>query len=293
MAASVNPADSRALMSRLRDLTLAWRVTAERVVHTATAVLAFGQRDRQPVVLKLARFPGEEWRSGPVLEAFGGRGVVRALEHAHGAVLLERLLPGTPLVDHGLDDDEATAIIATVITRLSPGAPPGTAPTVESWGTAFERCAAPDAASIPSELVAAAHATFLELCASQAATRLLHGDLHHANVLLDSRLGWVAIDPKGVVGELAYEAGAALRNPCGRPELFSTPATIRKRVDCFAHVLQLDATRILSWAFAQAVLAAIWALEDDGVLGAGTGWIAFARSARSMLSPKRMGIPGR
>ena len=42
---------------------------------------------------------------------------------------------------------------------------------------------------------------------------LLHGDLQHYNVLLDKDRGWVAIDPKGVVGELEYEVGALLRNP--------------------------------------------------------------------------------
>jgi streptomycin 6-kinase len=64
-----------------------------------------------------------------------------------------------------------------------------------------------------------------------------------------------AIDPKGVVGELAYETGAALRNPCDRPELFAAPATIPRQVDCFACVLRLDGRRILAWAFAQAILA--------------------------------------
>lgn len=282
-AAPVNPADSSDLQSRLRERLLTWRVSVERVVHTAGSAIAFGHRDRQPVVLKVVSLAGDERLSGQVLEAFAGRGVVRALEHADGALLLERLLPGTPLIDDDIDDERATAIIADVIGRMSPGAPPAGVPTVESWGEGFERFAGRDTAGIPGPLVEAAQRTYLELCASQAATRLLHGDLHHHNVLLDSQRGWLAIDPKGVVGELAYEAGAALRNPCERPELYAAPATIRKRVDCFARMLRLDATRILSWAFAQAVLAAIWEVEDEGVLTAGTGWIAFATVVRPML----------
>jgi streptomycin 6-kinase len=51
------------------------------------------------------------------------------------------------------------------------------------------------------------------LCSSQRYRRLLHGDLHHGNVLHDSERGWVAIDPKGVLGEPEYEIGVALRNP--------------------------------------------------------------------------------
>jgi streptomycin 6-kinase len=38
-------------------------------------------------------------------------------------------------------------------------------------------------------------------------------DLHHYNVLSDSGRGWLAIDPKGLVGEVEYEVGAAIRNP--------------------------------------------------------------------------------
>jgi streptomycin 6-kinase len=53
-----------------------------------------------------------------------------------------------------------------------------------------------------------------------------------------------------------------MRNPYERPELFAEPSIVRKRVERFASILNLDAPRVLSWAFAQAVLAAIWAVED-------------------------------
>ncbi len=38
------------------------------------------------------------------------------------------------------------------------------------------------------------------------------GDLHHENILAAERAPWLAIDPKGVIGEPAYEMGALLRN---------------------------------------------------------------------------------
>ena len=193
-------------------------------------------------------------------------------------------MPGRPLADEGLGDDEVTSILADVIGRMSPGPPPSATPTIESWGKGFERYLAKGTSDIPKSLVEAAHKTYLQLCASQATPRLLHGDLHHHNVLLDSHRGWLAIDPKGVVGEPAYEIGAALRNPYRQPEVFATPVTIRTRVDRFARVLRLDTTRILAWAFAQAVLATIWELEDDGALDAGTGWIALADTIRPMLT---------
>ena len=58
----------------------------------------------------------------------------------------------------------------------------------------------------------------------------------HQNALLDAQRGWLAIDPKGVVGELAYEVGAELRNPIARPELFAAPAVIARRAEHFAGV---------------------------------------------------------
>ena len=91
---------------------------------------------------------------------------------------------------------------------------------------------------------------------------LLHGDLHHYNVLFDNERGWVAIDPKGVVGELEYEIGAILRNPVELPELFADPAVVERRLKTLTGLLSLNYTRALIWSFAQAILSAIWGVED-------------------------------
>jgi streptomycin 6-kinase len=255
-----------------------WGVGVDRVVETASAVIAFGHRNHQPVVLKIVKRPGDEWHSGRACDAFAGRGVVRAIEHADGAILLERLVPGTPLVTEVRDDFRATAIIADVIQRMSPAQAPDTAPTVASCADAFDRYLAENTGHIPNSVVREAQRTYLELAASQGTTRLLHGDLHHYNVLLDEHRGWLAIDPKGVVGERAYELGAALRNPVERPDVFAVPATIEQRVSHFSRTFAIDAERILRWAFAQAVLAALWELEDNGVLTAGHGWLSLAKA---------------
>jgi streptomycin 6-kinase len=93
--------------------------------------------------------------------------------------------------------------------------------------------------------------------------KLLHGDLHHWNILSAKRAPWLAIDPKGVIGELAYETGAWIRNPF--PELLKWPnpgKTLSRRMDQFAMELALDRERILGWSFYQAVLAAWWSYED-------------------------------
>jgi streptomycin 6-kinase len=86
--------------------------------------------------------------------------------------------------------------------------------------------------------------------------------LHHYNVLFDSERGWLAIDPKGVVGEVEYEIGAILRNPFSRPELFTSRNSIETRIKQLTERLHLEYERVLAWGFAQAVLSAIWDVED-------------------------------
>jgi streptomycin 6-kinase len=281
----VSSTSSTELRRRVEDRIDAWRIVVGHRAETESSILVFGQRDKESVVLKVIRNHGDEWRSGDVLKAFEGRGVVRVLDYLDGAVLLECLKPGNSLVSLAINggDDEAIAILADVIGRMSPRAPASAAATVEEWGRGFERHAACGNRQIPQPLLEAAQHVFSQLCASQSGPRLLHGDLHHYNVLLDSGRGWLAIDPKGVLGEPEYEVGAALRNPYERPELFTDRATIERRADRFGRDLHLDTGRILAWAFAQAVLAAIWAIEDGFVVGPDNAWLLLAHNVRPML----------
>ncbi|HEX7795695.1 MAG TPA: aminoglycoside phosphotransferase family protein [Vicinamibacterales bacterium] len=270
----------------MRERLRVWHVTPERAIETKGSIVVLGRRGEQPVAVKVMPNGHDERLSGQVLNAFGGNGVVRLLDQSDGALLLEQLRPGHSLASLGvnLDDEETTGILSDVILKMSPGPVPEGTPSVESWGASFGRYTLRASNLISQPLIEEAHQRYSELCASQTSTRLLHGDLHHHNVLLDSERGWLAIDPKGVVGEPAYELGAALRNPAEQPDLFRQPATIKKRVECFAKALSLDAERVLGWAFAQAVLAALWELEDDGVLNAGIGWIALANAIQPMLN---------
>jgi streptomycin 6-kinase len=253
-----------ALGWRVAERLDASRVTAERLQETETSIFVFGAQENRPVVIKVVRRPGDEWDSGPVLAAFEGRGVVRVLEHVEGALLLERLRPGASLTEVSAAgrDDDAIEVIAGVIGAMSPSAADVAVPTIEDWGRGFDRYAASGGRRLPRSLVGAAQRVYSELCRSQSRPRLLHGDLHHDNVLFDADRGWVAIDPKGVIGEVEYEVGAALRNPHGMPEWFANPAVIERRVERFASELGLDAARMLAWGFAQAVLSVIWEVED-------------------------------
>ena len=252
------------LKARIAERVKSWGVRAERALATETSALVFGTRDGKPVVVKVALGAGDEWRGGEIAAAFGGRGVVQVHAHVAGAALLERLVPGTPLVALVLEgrDDEATEVLATLLRRMSPGDPPAGCATVEMWGLGFKRYLAMNDARIPRELVLHAQRVYFELAAAQREPALLHGDLQHYNVLHDERRGWIAIDPKGVVGELEYEIGAALRNPYQRPDLLASPEVIERRLAIFHAALGMDVDRARAWAFAQGVLSAIWSIED-------------------------------
>lgn len=274
------------MKDRLPAKAAEWNVRIDEVRETATSVVGFGVRDGQRVVLKLTKNAADELHSGAVLRAFGGDGAVRVYESEIGAVLLERLDPGEELVNlvkRGADD-EATTILAQVIAKLANHTAPAECPTVANWGRGFERYVRSGDAQIPYGLVEQGQAVFEHLTSSQRATMLLHGDLQHYNVLFDRERGWTAIDPKGVVGELEYEVGALLRNPVELPELFTNRATVERRLEILTTLLPIDYARALKWSFAQAVLSAIWTVEDDHTLEPDNSALQLARTLKPMLS---------
>lgn len=249
---------------RLRAAAHEWRVTVDDSIETPSSIIAFGRQHGAPVALKIVRNRGDEWRSGEVIHAFGARGVVRVLAYMDGAMLLERINPGRQLVEltRRGSDVEATEIIGDVIAAMSPTVPPAWCPHAADWGRAFDWYRERGTSEIPPHVVDTAAAAYDELCATQGPTRLLHGDLHHYNVLEDEGRGWLAIDPKGVVAEAEFEIGAMLRNPVESPALYGDPDVTSRRIAHLAIRLGLDADRVRRWSFAQGVLSEIWKIQD-------------------------------
>jgi streptomycin 6-kinase len=242
-----------------------WSLIAESPpVGTASGCVVMARRGAERLVLKLPRAEDERgaWR---VLAHYDGAGAVRIVDRAgEGAMLLERALPGDPLTARVLagDDDGATAIVCAVAGRLHRRAPPQGFALIEDWGRGFQRHRASGRGGIPAHLLDQGEAWFAKLAGSQGPRRLLHGDLHHDNILFDAARGWLAIDPKGVLGEPAYEFGAALRNPTEEVARYASPAILERRAGIIARESGCDVTRVLGWAFAQAVLSAVWSIED-------------------------------
>lgn len=238
--------------------------------------------DGTPAILKAAPPNIELTSEIAALRHYAGQGAARLLEadDSLGALLLERIAPGEMLADLAVHDDAAaTDIAAEVMARLWQ-TPPDHHPflTVADWGRAFARYRTRWGSSGPVDaaVIDRADALFHHLAATQTDLVVLHGDLHHDNIL-SAGDGWQAIDPKGIVGEPAYEVGALLRNPGQivdrHPDL---AALTRARVDRLCARLSLDRQRVLAWSDAQLVLSAVWLIEDHGP---DSGWepgIAFA-----------------
>jgi len=288
------------LLDRMLGHARKWGVVIETTFETQTSLIAFGSRgagsfESQAVVLKVSKREGDEWRSGKILHAFDRNGVARVYEHAPGAVLLERLKPGKSLAELALSgrDEEATDILADIIEQMTmqmsmsvgkASTAPATVLTLWDWAKAFEcYTTTPRDDKVPKQLVESAHRLYLSLCASQAEPRLLHGDLQHYNVLFDAERGWLAIDPKGVIGEVEYEIGAILRNPIEQPELFISRVSIERRIKQLTGKLNLNGERVLAWAFAQAVLSVLWDVEDGFAVDAMHPALRLALTIQPML----------
>lgn len=241
--------------------------------YVAPAVRADGRSDGGEAVLKLG-VPNPEFTCEPVaLGLFAGRGSVRLLEAEpeRGALLLERLRPGT-MLETVEDDELATMYAAQVMRQLRVSAPDdSTLPTVARWAGGLDRLRARfdgGTGPLPPALFERAERLFAELSASSAAPVVLHGDLHHGNIVSAEREPWLAIDPKGLIGEPAYETGALLRNPLpGLLQRDNPGRVLARRVGQLAEMLELDRERIIGWAVYQAVLSAAWSIEDHSA-----GW---------------------
>lgn len=265
-----------------------WNVTIHNTRERPTSLIAFGERHQTPVVIKISKQPDDEWHAGEVLRAFAGDGTVRVYESEPGAVLLERLDPGHDLVNmvRQRDDERATIILAKIMESMARHSPPESCPTVSDWARGFDRYLQSGDTQIDPMVVTEAARLYRRLALSQGRTMLLHGDLQHYNVLFDSTRGWVAIDPKGVVGELEYEVGAILRNPIELPDLLAARHVVEMRLRILMEAPQLNYRRALEWSYAQAVLSAVWDVEDGYPVDPNHVALKLAHVVKPMLDKK-------
>lgn len=268
----------RLWLQQLPALIQACAVRYELQVQTAVSNLSYNyvapatRADGTEVMLKIGVPHRELLTEMASLQLCQGQGAVKLLasDAELGVLVLERLQPGRSLVGMFPDDDEeATRIAAAVMRRFWQPVPKDPIfPTIYDWSFGLQRLRNEFDGGVgpfPRKLVEQAESLFAELLPSIDDVVLLHGDLHHDNILAAEREPWLVIDPKGVIGEPAYEVGAWLRNPV--PGIFTHPdlrELTGRRIAILSEMLDLDRQRLMGWGMAQAVLSGWWSYEDEG-----------------------------
>ena len=244
------PADWRVLHASFVTETAGstiWRVRLVGAPGTAVAK-----------VLKPAADAADELRGAHYLRWRAGEGAVRLLAEDGLMLLLE---DGGVATLESLPDAAAMPVAADVLARLHQPrpAPAALQPLHERFGALFRRVTTPHdaayalAADIAHELLDALHTPVA-----------LHGDLHHDNVVHGAR-GWLAIDPKGLLGDAAFDAANWFYNPWGQDALHRQAERIAALAQVLAAPLGCTSAHVLRHAVAYGGLSAAWFAEDGDV----------------------------
>jgi streptomycin 6-kinase len=206
---------------------------------------------------------GEIYSEADYLRCKNGNGAVRLLNENKElrALLLERALPGDSLKSVFIDArQKALDVSIDVLRRLVTGPSPTSGYLfLEQWTAKLGRMG--NYPEFPAKYARRALAIFTDT--EPAPQVLLHGDLHHTNIL-SSGDTFVAIDPKGIIGDVKYDIGVLLNNHYGWIKHFSdVTQQMHEAVDRFAHQFDQSAKSIREWAFAQKVLAAYWTMTEN------------------------------
>ncbi len=202
-------------------------------------------KDGSPAILKLSPTIAAEqaWYQMDFASA------ARVIASAPGALLLEKL--GPSLKER--PEDYATEIIARTIAQLRPK-------SIASPPFPFLKDLAHDLQALnglmPARHLASAH-SILQI----PGTHVLHGDLHHDNILA-SGAEWRVIDPHGYLGPPAFELAAMVRNPLDAFPPGPLDKILKRRIEILSHHLPFPVDEIRAWAFAGNLLSAAWMVSD-------------------------------
>lgn len=264
--ADMNQSPAETALSRAM---IRWSLTKSTpVAETATSwIFRVEQNGRNFAALKILKPLAleEESRGAQLLNWYGGEGAATVFD-IHGNIIFMEWLDGNTLGDavRAGHDDEGTIAIATVVASLHrprEGAPAGLNPLREHFQPLFDT----DVRLWPHtarDLYARASGIALRLFDRPSAQIPLHGDMHHDNVLSSDR-GWLAIDPKGLLGDPAYDLANVFINPKGAGHVAADPRRIAVRADILSERLAYPRKRILGWAAAHAALSACWELAAE------------------------------
>ncbi len=252
-----------------------WRLTAGETFlggYSGT-VLRVTTEVGTPAVLKLG-YPHEEAIFEAVgLQALGGCAPeVLDQDPWSWAMLLEEILPGTPLAVAELPVRDALKAGASLLGRIAASGPTAGLPTLTSivhgyvavarsrWNGQVERLERLGAA----DHVASAIDELEVLADSGPSAAFVHGDYNPGNILrFDDR--WVVVDPKPMVGDPSFDLWpliAQLGSPFGAGR---APELLAARLALGADEAGVDPVRAARWSFARTGLNVSWYLEEQNL----------------------------
>jgi streptomycin 6-kinase len=265
-----------------RRVFAAWDLTADGASFSTSSSDLYPVLWRgRAAMLKIVTH-ADERNGAAALAWFDGLGAVEVLERQGDALLMARAEGADDLVDMVArgEDDAATRIICSVVQRLH--TPRATPPPAElmtltrRFRGLFRVADAPDADAHYVEAAAVAR----RLLAEPQNEVVLHGDIHHENILRDPRGGWAAIDPKGLTGEATFDYANTLENPIRDKHAVLAPGRLRRQAEIIAEETGIALRRLLEFTFAFGALSECWGVEDGNATGVA---LAVSRIARAEL----------
>src|SRR5262245_13940706 len=237
-----------------------WSLTPDgNAITTPTSILLPVRAGDARAMLKIA-VQEEERRGGHVMRWWDGHGAARVFTYTGDAILMERAEERASLADmvQNGQDAEASRIICAVVAQLhAPRAqPPPALVPLARW---FEPLNS--AGTTHGGMFRVAHRTASSLLAGERDIVVLHGDVHHGNILDFGVRGWLAIDPKGLVGERSFDYANIFCNP--NPIIATMPGRLARQSQVVAEAAQIERSRLLAWIVAWAGLSAAFAVDDS------------------------------
>ena len=251
-------------MNRLSELKQLWNLSDILQIAQTPRATVFSAGDPPTGVLKMYTDVGwKDEKSGiEALKAWNGNGSVKLLESTKGAILME-FLEGDSLIPLSKTgrESEATEIFCDLIQELHSVDVETMHGRVPKLWDLFKDLMGFNPPSELSDLFQRAKQKTRHLFLTVQSEVLLHGDLHHLNVIKGAGGKYLAIDPKGFIGDPHYEIATILKNPWDLPEISQSKDQCLKRAADFATKLNMNHQRIVDFAFCHMCLSAMWALE--------------------------------
>lgn len=251
----------------IKKLSLQWQLSYIESVSNLTFnyVAKALRNNHEPVVLKIGYETSIIQDEKLSLDYFAGAGAIRVLDYSqkYNALLLQQAKPGITLKNFYPNQIELVATqYVNTMKKLHDKMLPNSHHFrhISDWLVILETI---QTKTIPQALLA--HAALLrnKLLSTMKTPVLLHGDLHHDNILQHNNT-WLTIDPKGIVGEAEFEI-AAFDFICDRDNSNNKNIKLifNERLEYLAQIAKLDKKRIYGWVFVRLILMAAWMVEDN------------------------------